>query len=178
MGRPLIDMTGKRVGQLFVLRRVKDRSVGKTNHKEVWYRVKCDCGRILSMRGYLLRQDRVYSCGHARNVTHGLCGTKEYSLWAWAKKRAKNEGIYFTLKPTDVCVPKVCPLLGISLQLTNHVTRFNSPTIDRIIPTKGYTRNNTWVISHKANTIKNNASLRDLRMMARNLEKKLWPSSI
>lgn len=38
----------------------------------------------------------------------------------------------------------------------------NSPSIDEIIPGKGYVRGNIMIISWKANRLKNNARLEDL----------------
>lgn len=48
-----------------------------------------------------------------------------------------------------------------------------SPTLDKIIPALGYVPGNVWVISHRANTIKSDASLEELKTLTANLEKKL-----
>jgi len=38
----------------------------------------------------------------------------------------------------------------------------NSPTLDRIDNTKGYTKDNIIIVSFKANTIKNSATIEEL----------------
>ncbi|GAG13815.1 unnamed protein product, partial [marine sediment metagenome] len=47
-----------------------------------------------------------------------------------------------------------------------------SPSVDRINPNKGYTPENCWIISHKANRIKSNATVCEIRMVAEGLENK------
>jgi len=54
-------------------------------------------------------------------------------------------------------VPMVCPILEIPIIISEKVTTHNSPSLDRIDNSKGYTKENTWIISHLANRMKNNA---------------------
>jgi hypothetical protein len=176
MGRPRIRIEGQKFGQLKVLHRVKDRKAG-SGHFEIWYRCLCDCGELCSKRGYMLRHGRVSQCGHARGVIHGFSKTKEYSMWLTAKARAHEKNMVFTLQPSDIFIPTRCPLLGIKLALNNKKTSQDSPSIDRINSRKGYTQDNIWVVSQKANQIKSNASLTELKRLVLNLEK-LWASSI
>ena len=42
-----------------------------------------------------------------------------------------------------------------------------SPTLDKIIPERGYVKGNVQVISHKANSMKRNASLDELLLFSR-----------
>lgn len=63
--------------------------------------------------------------------------------------------------PVDGC----CPIFGLKLEFNGAGFRDNSPSIDRIDSTKGYTRDNVQVISWKANRIKGASSLQDLEMM-------------
>jgi hypothetical protein len=53
-----------------------------------------------------------------------------------------------------------------------HSTRerhFNAPSVDRINSTKGYTKDNIWIISHRANQLKNDATLAEMKLMVENL---------
>lgn len=71
-----------------------------------------------------------------------------------AKYRAQREGIAFDITEKDVPIPFVCPVLGIPLVKQHGVLGPNSPSIDRIRPTLGYTKGNVVVISHLANRLK------------------------
>jgi hypothetical protein len=87
------------------------------------------------------------------------------SLWRSAKYRAKKRGIEFCIKKRDVYVPDKCPVLGVDLVVSRGHVKPNSPTIDRIDPQKGYIKGNIIVVSSKANTIKSNATVKELEMV-------------
>ena len=90
-----------------------------------------------------------------------------------AKKRAKARGLPFDLMAEDVAVPAVCPVLGIPLVVNAGRCGPNSPTIDRIIPERGYVRGNVAVISHRANTIKSDASVEEIEAVLRYVKERL-----
>jgi hypothetical protein len=46
----------------------------------------------------------------------------------------------------------------------------NSPSLDRIDNTKGYVPGNVWVISWRANDLKRNATLEELKLLVAALE--------
>ena len=84
-----------------------------------------------------------------------------------AKKRAKRQGVPFRLKLEHLEIPERCPALGIRLR--HGVKKFvdGSPTLDRIVPSRGYVPGNVVVVSHKANRIKSNATAREVLLVAR-----------
>jgi hypothetical protein len=82
-----------------------------------------------------------------------------------AKVRAKKYGVDFNLEPSDIITPEFCPVLGIPLFIGDGKSTANSPSLDRIIPSVGYTKGNVRVISHKANTIKSNATAEELKLV-------------
>lgn len=83
------------------------------------------------------------------------------------KDRCLKKGIEFDLKEEDIEVPEVCPILGIPLTTQKgQGVRFNTASIDRLDPTRGYTKDNIWVISFKANLMKNDANVDELRSFA------------
>lgn len=95
----------------------------------------------------------------------------ERVLWWNARNRAKRDGLEFTLTLADTQVPMLCPVLGIPLKIgTGHATD-GSPSVDRIEPSEGYTSDNVRIISHKANTIKSNATLSEIRLVLAYMEK-------
>lgn len=80
------------------------------------------------------------------------------------KARAKREGIPFDLTLDEMEWPSSCSVLGIPLvyDLGRGKTMDDSPSIDRIDPNKGYTKDNIRIISNKANTMKSNATKEEL----------------
>jgi hypothetical protein len=92
-------------------------------------------------------------------------------LISGAKGRAKKRQIPFGLVPDDIFIPETCPILGIKLVVNKGKCDFNSPTLDCIIPHLGYVPGNVAVISFKANTMKSNASLEELKSLVTWLEK-------
>jgi len=95
---------------------------------------------------------------------------REY-LWGSAFRRAKKRNEKFLLKVEDIIIPEICPLLNIKMQINKSKAKDNSYSIDKIDPNKLYEKNNVWVISHKANSSKNNASIEEYKMLVNNLEK-------
>lgn len=85
-----------------------------------------------------------------------------YNALMGAKARAKLKGVPFDILPSDIHIPEKCPVFGIPLIWGDRLTN-NTPSIDRVIPEKGYVKGNCVVISMKANRLKNNASEDDLR---------------
>lgn len=94
-------------------------------------------------------------------------------LLTLGRRRARDYGLEFSITKDDIFVPTHCPLLGIPLTVSRGAVSAGSPTLDRIIPRLGYVPGNVWVISHKANTIKSDASLEELLMLAGNLAAKI-----
>lgn len=83
-----------------------------------------------------------------------------------AKSRAKQRGLPFNLKPSDIVVPKKCPVLGIPLRISKGALTDHSPSLDKIVPRKGYVRGNVIVVSMRVNRIKSDATIKELRLMA------------
>ncbi len=90
-----------------------------------------------------------------------------------ANQRAKSKGLPFSLTLEDIVVPKNCPALGIPLRRGEGCTHDGSPQLDRLVPELGYVKGNVAVISKLANTIKQNASPKQIRAVADWFEKSL-----
>lgn len=96
MGRPLIDLTGKKFGRWTVLaRNAAPEYCGAGAHPK-WFAV-CECGSFGCVFATLLTRGSTLSCGcylkerqRERNTTHGEYGTKNYWNWFGAQKRAKK----------------------------------------------------------------------------------------
>jgi len=89
-----------------------------------------------------------------------------YIILAQAKSRAKRDGLEFSLKEEDIIIPTHCPILGIPIK-RNIGSGFHkdSPSLDRIDNTKGYTKNNIRIISNRANLLKCDATLEELELL-------------
>lgn len=103
--------------------------------------------------------------------------TSESRMLTSARSRAKKRGLDIDIDVTDIKIPERCPLMDIPI-VEGHLKGKqgpspNSPSLDRIDPERGYVKGNVWVISHRANVIKQNASPEELERLARNLRAKL-----
>lgn len=83
----------------------------------------------------------------------------------WAKQRAKKKRLPFNLTLDDVIIPTHCPALGIKLIPGSSGSQ--SPTLDRIIPSLGYTKGNVVVISALANAIKSTGTPSEILKVAK-----------
>lgn len=92
-----------------------------------------------------------------------------HNLWKRTKDRALRKNLEFNLIESDIIIPEFCPILKIPLFIGIKNQYENSPTIDRIDNTKGYIKENCKIISMKANTMKNNANLDELRIFYENI---------
>jgi hypothetical protein len=96
--------------------------------------------------------------------------THEYTLLNSARARARAGGFPCTIEEADICIPAVCPVLGIPLVRGVGASTETSPTLDKLIPTLGYVPGNVRVISLRANRLKNDATLDELKALVRYLE--------
>jgi len=167
--KPVYEMIGKRFGSRVVIDRAEN---SKSGH--VRWICKCDCGAIHEVDGGSLRNDGVQKCrscaAKSRPPGHGK--TVRYLLHN-AKARSKKLGLPCTITLDDIKVPDYCPLLGIQIKTNNTAVDDYSPSLDRIIPELGYIPQNIIVVSFRANTIKQNATPSELRMIADRLEQLL-----
>jgi hypothetical protein len=90
-----------------------------------------------------------------------------------SRQRAKNAGMENTLKRSDIQIPDLCPVFNVPLMREDKSTWLYSPSIDRIDNTKGYTPDNIVIVSRRANILKKDATIDELRMM-HEFYQKLW----
>jgi hypothetical protein len=89
-----------------------------------------------------------------------------------ARDRAKAKNLPFDIDHEYIrsIIPSRCPIFGVKLEWSarrgnKSAPLPNSPSLDRIDPTRGYVKGNVWIISHKANCIKSNASHEELKLV-------------
>lgn len=88
------------------------------------------------------------------------------SMMYHARSRAKKNQLECTVTLEDIVIPKICPILGIPI-IVSETGRpsGNSPSLDRIRNEEGYTENNIRVISHRANSLKREHTLETLEKL-------------
>lgn len=92
----------------------------------------------------------------------------EHNLLMKRWRRVKGTDIAFTITEKDVIIPTHCPVLGIPLLIKPSMKdRERSAVIDRINPKRGYVPGNIVVISYRANRIKSDATLKELKALVR-----------
>jgi hypothetical protein len=90
----------------------------------------------------------------------------EKGLVDGAKTRAEKFFIPFSITEDDISVPATCPVLGIPIRRARGVSGDNSPSLDRFIPNMGYVPDNIFVISNRANRIKNSGTAEEHRRIS------------
>jgi hypothetical protein len=100
-------------------------------------------------------------------------------LCAQARARGRRRGLEATIQPEDLIWPSHCPVLGLKLDYpersgmrgTQHAQP-NWPSLDRWDSTKGYVPGNVFVISYRANTLKNSATYEEILKVAKYLSRR------
>ena len=169
---------GERFGHWEVLGpRQADRSpAGKARTRWLCFCTLCGKTEKWVLPGNL-RSGSNNSCGCHRRSHGGLSSKARtvdgktpvpYYLWLRAKERAAKFGREFTIQVADIQIPDTCPLLGIVIQTgtgAKGAQSGSSPSLDRIDSSRGYTPDNIWTISLKANRMKSDATFAELATM-------------
>ena len=147
-----------------------------------WF-CRCDCGTERLVARHNLQNGRSRGCGcerketsKARLTTHGLSRTKGYArlfnlsnfskyLYQRCRRECRYKDLPFDLDLLDVEIPDICPVLGIPLQPQENGRGWNTPTLDRIVPEKGYVKGNVVVVSWRANWLKSSATMEEIAML-------------
>jgi hypothetical protein len=89
----------------------------------------------------------------------------DWELWYKAKQRSEKNNLPFDIERSDIQIPDKCPVLGIDLFITPQHVGDHSPTVDRIVPSKGYIKGNIAIMSAKANRIKSDGTIEDIEKL-------------
>ena len=164
MGRRTPSVVGETFSKLTVLKQ-------ETQGKQLMVYVRCECGNEKWTRhSSVVKKKDVKSCGCWKDKWDRKRGQDpRVRMFLNARERSKKKNLDFTITKEDIIIPERCPLLGIQLD-TEVKDRIHSPSLDRKDPTKGYIKGNVWVISNRANTLKNDATLQELKTLVENLE--------
>lgn len=117
-----------------------------------------ECNSLINKQKYLEN-----SQNHAWKLTRMLKASKT---------RAVSKGLEHTLTFEELVslypVDNQCPILGLTLSWG--MPKSNSPSLDRIDSSKGYTVDNCQIISNRANTIKHDATVEELELLVNYLK--------
>jgi len=135
-----------------------DNLSGYCNNPEchiIWARLRARLRRADKPEDHRIYQ-RTYKRAH-----------REQTALVRARRRAVKSGMAFSLTAADLPpIPDCCPALGVPFQHGDGRPVPESLTLDRINPALGYVPGNVMWLSHRANAMKQDASLEQLQKFA------------
>jgi hypothetical protein len=95
----------------------------------------------------------------------------EFDFWVKRSRTGNTSRTQLSVEYYQTLFVTHCPLLGLELTYENcgqKATPNNYATLDRIDSSKGYVKGNVQILSFRANTIKGDASLKELKLIVKN----------
>lgn len=97
-----VEMSGRRVGKLFVLRHAESQHLG------AHWLCRCDCGKEIIVSGKNLRKrQKSCGCGRVPHRTHGMSDSRTYRVWTDMLRRCDDarraEFINYGARGITVC---------------------------------------------------------------------------
>jgi hypothetical protein len=93
------------------------------------------------------------------------------------KQQAKNKGIPFTVTYEEIEKPEYCPVFGIKLNYgwsgVGGPSDHTKASFDKVIPALGYVPGNVFIISWRANKLKNNMSIEELEQILKYMKERI-----
>jgi hypothetical protein len=186
----LLNLENRVFGRLTVQHRAPDHITEGGNALVVW-RCICSCGKLTNVLSSSLLQDKTKSCGcllvdsaaekGKANRKHGGYSTAssyearvKYQALVNIKERSRRRGYESDLDVRDL--PELtshCPVLGLKYNRGSLKDKNSSPSVDRKntnLPYLKKYKDNLVFISHRANRIKSDASIDDIRKVLQYLE--------
>lgn len=171
--------TGRyRLAQCLACERVKRKTAWAEKYRETEKRWKAaNPDRVRA--NYERWRDKDPEKRRARCTAYYAAAVADRPLWLMVTRvraRARRSGIEFSITEKDLTMPETCPVLGITMKCEyvgrgKGGARWNSPSLDRIDPALGYVPGNVRVISHRANTLKLNATVQELELVLADLRR-------
>ena len=119
--------------------------------------------RLVSTHGCIQCHKEIY---HEKDRQNYRYEDTFYRQFYARRLQAIKAGIPFTITFEEIDQPKYCPVLGLELNYYWSGANRRDPAkacIDKVIPSLGYVPENVFVISWRANFLKSNASLDELK---------------
>lgn len=169
-----VDLTGQKFNKLTVLGKAKQQKCGVV----VWDCV-CECGGKTIVSSAKLKFGNKKTCGCAKQklvASDGAWLRSDHWLkvnGSRIRANAVRAGVPFGFNSLNEfalyvhsITPDKCPVFGKKLVAGQGQSHDWSPSIDKIVPEKGYVKGNLQVISYLANRMKNSASHKQLEQFA------------
>lgn len=86
-------------------------------------------------------------------------------------REARKRGLDLDIQECDIVIPTHCPVLGIPLIMGTRLAKDNSPSLDRVNPALGYVKGNVYVISWRANRLKSDATLDEVKAILKYMKR-------
>lgn len=139
------------------------------------------CGAQMSETGIKEKRLRCNPCirdKYKNSSFEDSVSRKLANMLKKAKRRSAEKNLPFNLTKSDLegLFVMKCPVLGLGLdwragRMGGGGLYDNTPSLDRICPEKGYVVGNLQIISYRANQLKNNATLAEIRAIAEWMER-------
>ena len=163
----LIDMTGKRIGKLTVIKRGPDK-ITKSRNRTTWI-CECDCGNTTTILAANLRaEDHTKSCGCLRKFKKGEASFNR--LYGAYKRNAKSRsyGFYLSKDQFKSITKQLCHYCGREPENIQKATARNNGDyiyngIDRVDNSKGYSVFNCVACCSHCNYAKKDLSYDDFK---------------
>lgn len=151
--------------------KARAREYYQKNRERILVRDRAYSSRNAEARRLYQKQYRI-SYGKELNAARRVARAQNPALFMLrhAKRSARLKKIPFALVPEDITVPAVCPVLGLVLAVGEGKRTDASPSLDRLVPNLGYVRGNVRVISWRANNLKSDATLNEMRAVLTYME--------
>lgn len=98
---------------------------------------------------------------------------RSYTMWRDARYRAKKYNLPFDIEVDDIIIPELCPILNIKLDLSTKNKNY-SPSLDKINPKLGYIKSNIRVISFRANRLKSDLTINEIKKLYEYVKLGTW----
>ena len=147
----------------------------KDYHKKNYVHKCIECvrgvSRPIARKSYAKNKDVSQTRSNKYNIKNKEERPKYYTarqMQASSKKRASKKGWDYDLTTDYIesLMGDTCPILKEKLQYGGAKSPF-SASLDRIDSSKGYTKDNVWIISSLSNTMKSNATVEQLKIFGK-----------
>lgn len=109
------------------------------------------------------REDPEFREGWKRRVSDYYREDYRRGMLRRAKCVSKQQGLPCNLESIeDIPYVTHCPIFGVELVMGSGTNHKWSPSLDKIVPSKGYVKGNVVVVSLRANMLKSDASINEL----------------